>query len=699
MTHHMAGKTPTEVLAMVKARVNPAFLQDDRHFAPLPHVVAVLEQIVQQQQQNQQQQEQQQQPQREQQQYPLQEQQPEGTHAQYQRDLRMVEEAVDAVVGSQYAGFGDSVQAFSVISQLYTEAHARVGELQDSITNNAHTLTNRKRNLKELQFRKVQHEHMLRLLLSVKRVVDGPTAIRELLHSGRRVECVELLLELSRLVADPELGKIPALDSAKREIVDIQRSVVGDHLKAELVDDVGGLGSRPSGAPSAEDDEELGDIVKALELLGDLPVALQDVRARLRATLRDIIASEMAYWGSRIDSLGPIYGWRLRRREARSMLATRRVDGSLFRVVMARILFRMRALLARHAALNKWCGEGDTHSLRLTWSAVQVELRELLEVHLGAGVGAGSVGSDAAPHALDVAARRGVERDGLGLRGGAGARIAFGFDFANQDTVEAGGPGRAESYTNVSSVQAEYVALFEPSPYLLRYVVAELERFAQLGQQGELAAGLVDSVREMVTGTFVPRVERDALAALEQVLEKPGASCLAVVTRFRDVAREVRLCVRFGNVCPEVSVLGAVEQRFVAWARARYPHVSEARMRVLVRDPLFLALRTGKAVDRDVLREAHAEFMQGLDTRTRAATGAGKHGFTVEAVAELAAAMLWLEEEGEATARELAGEILVALRWDVVSAAAVEPGADEHVDSILRRYLGRKVVGYVMGVP
>jgi hypothetical protein len=426
-----------------------------------------------------------------------------------ERDLARVEGGVRRVVDSNYAGLTNSVREFSAIADEFLSAQDKVRRLKEYVARSKGALVSRKRNLKDLWFQRVQHERTLLLLRQMDEVRQAPHAVEVLLAKGQVVECADAFLRAYELSLSDSMVGIGALKEVRAELV-AYRERLHEELSQRLLQflavrsgggsgDGDGSTSTSVGVGVGVGSAELGATVAALARLRRLPQALYEAKRRLRDQLQHAKLEHVARARARLSGLGESSeAGELRLRDAVRGLAGCLSD-----------------TLARHAQFHRLllC-EGEAacklYSLTETWSAMQGEVQELVELHVREAPGA---------------APRADEDEGV--------RVQFRFSDA-QRALEA--TRRRETLLSGAGEPAGGAAsgrqllLCEPSPYRLLGLLGCVVPFVQGGDAVCRAASKLDTprllvsvVKELCVEQLLPRLLADATAEVAGATAAPFA--------------------------------------------------------------------------------------------------------------------------------------------------------------------------------
>ena len=301
----------------------------------------------------------------------------------YEQDLESVSEVVNKVVEEHYDGFNGSVRSFSKIFTQFTDAQNRVRRLKERVSRCKRSMINRKRNLGSLTYEKTRYEVILDLLEKMQLLQASPLRISHLLNGGKYAKCVDLLLEVHELAYGPELGKVIALKQVREELV-LWRHRIQTKLVSLLISSLG-PGSY-SGDQESTSVEEFATLLKALKRLKRIPSALREIKDSLRDLIQDIIKQTCMQHSSksRAQFIDPISLLNSKGSRLQEDLDIRDLKVDPFVELLSRLKDFLRAHVSFSEALKQVCDgqDADLYSVRQTWSVIQVEVQQFLDLHL-----------------------------------------------------------------------------------------------------------------------------------------------------------------------------------------------------------------------------------------------------------------------------------------------------------------------------
>mmetsp|Transcript_6531 Transcript_6531/g.12038 ORF Transcript_6531/g.12038 Transcript_6531/m.12038 type:complete len:916 (+) Transcript_6531:552-3299(+) len=433
----------------------------------------------------------------------------------YEHDLSRVRDEVQNIVEDSYEGFTSSLSSFRTIFKEFTEAQTKVRKLKEYVHRSKETLVNRKRNLKDLWFQKMQHVRALELVAEIQAVQEAPKRLEHLLRNEQFVECVELFQTAFTKSFGEELGSISALGQVREDLVNYRekinelliRALVGYLSSPESMPNptstalTGRPGRSPSksGATSPQNGNlilnaprlsseaivSLDSIVHALDKLGRLSAALHTVKSSLREQLNSIARKHL-------DS-GKTF-----RRPPGLTVSEQEVNAVRVENLFHAILGEYQALFSRHAQfadiLESVPGSSGSknYSIQETWSTVQVEVQELLELHLAQS-----------SYAFEQQMR---ERQ---------INVSFTFSQGRSLTLE-----KTRGKFSHATAGAQRQPICTPSPHLILGLIKPVVNFAKYGDE------LADMTRSPQLKSYVaafcqdnlaPRLQEDILLNLSVV--------------------------------------------------------------------------------------------------------------------------------------------------------------------------------------
>uniref|UniRef100_A0A7S2WN47 Exocyst complex component Sec8 n=1 Tax=Mucochytrium quahogii TaxID=96639 RepID=A0A7S2WN47_9STRA len=485
---------------------------------------------------------------------------------QYRADLARVEVEVVDIVDNNYEAFNSSVAGFSAIFQEFTEAQNKVRKLKDYVYKSKETLTNRKRNLKDLWFQKIQHVQVLELLSQMEEINDAPSKMDNMLESEDFVACVDCFQRVHDLAFGSDLASIGALQHLREELVLYKERIQVQLIQALLKylsssEHTTKLRRKLLGKSNFDGGEELShhavqalnSIVIALNKLSRLPAALHALKSNLREQLGGIVDKHL--------------------REAYDFKPPVGLSVSLEKIEEARILAMFTSVLRdflgifnRHVQFStilqteSKSHAGRDYSLKETWSTIQVEVQELLELHLSAQLESNQNA-------------RGTENEIHQSEHGGGTN--FRFSSIRSKTVDVTRTMQKDAYGS-----AKRTPICTPSPYRISYLSVLIHQFAEYGDRiAEMSVRpqLLGYVREFCTNVFVPTLRSDCLEVLNRSLErgvawetycKPNQAgtrmghARTVGSQFDDEIGELcACCTNIGTaLCEQLYKLGGVMQ-------------------------------------------------------------------------------------------------------------------------------------------
>ncbi|CAK8999690.1 Exocyst complex component SEC8 (AtSec8) (Exocyst complex component 4) [Durusdinium trenchii] len=471
----------------------------------------------------------------------------------YEEDLHKVNEEVGAIVEANYRGFNESVQSFSRIFQEFTEAQTKVRRLKEYVEKSKETLVSRKRNLKNLWFQKLQQVKAIELMREMETVASAPERIDTLLAEEKFVECVETFQTAWESAYGPSLGTITALGQVRLELLEYREKIHATLIDALLgylsglrdpskendvfaePDDTSLLANstsmkrRAGGQGRKGADQELSkgavlsldSIVKALHRLGRLKDALHKVKSNLREQLDDVIQRHMSSARKFKTPIG-------------LSVSLYTVDDVRLQNLFREVLRDLKGIFNRHVQFSLILRSEDAevasldYSIQETWSTIQVEVQQLLELHLAStssSVAASSMDAVNGVLAANQPANAAGPGSADGVLGGAEDPFAVQFrcDQARSVTLDrtrathtgaasgvgVGGPGLAG---------AQQLPICSPSSYRVLGLVNPVVEFANYGD-GITGMGvrpqLLGYVRDFCSNTLTPQLQLDGLNSLE----------------------------------------------------------------------------------------------------------------------------------------------------------------------------------------
>jgi len=427
-------------------RVDPAFFTDVKSFSTVPYIVEILEKSSTID---------------------------ERDRAHLSDTLASVNEEVGAIVEEHHEGFNNSVASFSKTFQEFTDAQNKVKRLNEYVKKSKEALVNRKRNLKDLWFQKLQHLHVLKLVTDMETVQRAPEKFEEYLIEKKYIECVEHFQQAHSLAFSESLACIGALSETREYLVsmkeEIQEALIEAVLEYLLI---------KSGTYS----EYLSSAISALLKLGRLEACLHRVKVYIREEMGLLISQSFSKAELFARPLGLI-------------VEQEKIDDIRFRQLMDSVIHDMTHLLDRHVELANilktvapQVGKIN-YSLQETWSIIQVEVQQIVELHTSS---------------------RKQENEAADINEQAYFNMGI-VSFSALDSMDVG---------NRIFRTLERKPIFTPSPYRVLSVIDSLVLFAKNGDsiaETLSRAQLVAYMRELCENNFIPALRLGCMTCIQMV--------------------------------------------------------------------------------------------------------------------------------------------------------------------------------------
>lgn len=432
----------------------------------------------------------------------------------YERDLEAVTGVVNKVVDDHYDSFNGSVRSFSKIFKQFTEAQSRVRGLKERVARCKSSMINRKRNLGSLTYEKMRYEVIIDLLEKVQLLHASPLRIGHLLNGGKYEKCVDLLLEMHDLAYGPELEKVNALKLVREELV-LWRHRIQSKIVAMLVRSLGAKASEELQVCGSV--EEFSTLLKALKKLKRIPAALRQIKDTLRDQIQDIIKGTCAQHLSRARSklVDPISFL-----NSKGSSSQETWDIGDFKVdSFVHLLARLKQLLGAHVcffkALKQVCDpeEAELYSVRQTWSVVQVEVQQFLDLHLT---------SDPSNVAQLYPSEQSIYVPPSATESEELPSLKFRFSVRETTVAETKALFRSQSETHLEEIQP----LFRPSSYWiipLYRPVADFAKECDALLNFSSRQQLLSYVTSFCNDVFLPNLITDSLSRLQACARSESA--------------------------------------------------------------------------------------------------------------------------------------------------------------------------------
>mmetsp|Transcript_9736 Transcript_9736/g.19097 ORF Transcript_9736/g.19097 Transcript_9736/m.19097 type:complete len:988 (+) Transcript_9736:154-3117(+) len=455
----------------------------------------------------------------------------------YREDLAKIERELDSIVDGNYRGFTNSVRSFSSIFQEFTDAQRKVRLLKDYVDQSKATLVNRKRNLKQLWFQKIQQERVLELLTQLEEIKAAPRTLDQLLREERYVECVEKFQRVYGLVFGSDLSTIKALDEIQGELVSYRErihNVLIDSLLGYLAHEDKSLGDQALTRKKKKDATgidasqklssravlSLDSIVIALNKLGRLQTALHDVKVSLHEQLSTRIDKHMEAARRFKTPIG-------------LAVSMHTVDDVRLKNLFREVLSDFTAIFNRHVQFAQILRREDPdladreYAVQDTWSLIQVELQQLLELHLaaqssfGGGLTSpslrGANGNGSVLLSLSESNRGESFSTSANVDGEKVANTRFSFNRLRAETIEKTRAGHSSS----AIVNINRTPICRPSSYRMLGLVSLLVDFSKYGDEVAHMHGksqLLSYVNDFCKTVLMPQMQLDGLNNLQRTL-------------------------------------------------------------------------------------------------------------------------------------------------------------------------------------
>jgi len=411
----------------------------------------------------------------------------------FEKDFEQVQTEVDRLVERNFEGFTSSARKFSSIVREFTEAQDKVRKLKQYVLHSQNTLVSRKRNLKDLWFQQVQQEKALELISEVEIVAEAPARLDKLLQDEAYVACVDLFQKAYALAFGPNLNAIPALADVQRELFSYRERIY-DILIGNLLQFLGKYSQDDFDEDSAI--IALDSIVISLSKMQRLQPAIY----RIKSSMRDLLSDRIEHHMQSARKFKAPHGM---------SISLSKIDDVRLQQFFEELLLDFKNIFKRHLQFSRIL-EGEApeiaksdYSLDEAWSTIQVEIQQLLELHLtmqssysSFSSSSGSASDEKAEIADSILANSRLNFNGL--------RAA---------TLE---------ITRPAHRQREEVAfgrrpICNPSPYRLLVLVENLVAFSSFGEElaGMVARQLIAYLKEFVANVLVPQLQLDGLNNLQ----------------------------------------------------------------------------------------------------------------------------------------------------------------------------------------